>query len=215
MRISTKTTLIIMGTLIIGFIIGVLGGGLLHQKRFDRIQRMDPGQRFTEVLDGIIKPDESQRQAITAVLKKQTQKIALLEEEYQSEIFVIFDSTRLEIKSLLSEEQIKQLENTMAKGQDHFISRRIERLNELLQLSKIQREQIEQIMRQSAPNIAPKKHPFLIEGRKDRANVRQMREELDKKIESVLTPEQIKIYVEFHRHRMRPIFKSIELPPNE
>ncbi len=215
MKISTKTSIILLSILFLGIIIGVLGSGILHQKRFEKIQRMDSGQRFTEALFCIIKPDKTQRQIIADILKNQTQKIALLEEEYQNEIFTVFDSTRLEIKSLLSEEQLKQLENKMDKGQDHILSRRIKHLDKLLHLSDKQREQIEQIMKESAPNFASSKHPFFMEDRKSRANIRQIKEKMGKVIEAILTPEQIEIYRESRKHRTRHMSKSFKPPSDE
>ena len=190
MKISTKTSIILLSTLILGVIIGVLGSGLLHQKRIEKIQTMDSGRRFKEVIFDFIKPDKSQRQTIEGILKKQTVKISQLEEDYQGEVFSIFDSTKMEIKSLLSEKQLKQLEKGMNKGQDHYLSRRIRHLKELLKLSDEQYKELEELVRES--EMA--KHSFIFQGKINRTDRRKMREELIKKIEVLLTPEQIEKY---------------------
>ncbi len=78
MKMSTKTTFVILGTLFIGIIIGILGGGIIHQQRiekFDRMRRMNPEQRFAEVIDEIIKPDEKQSDQIKDIMDEQAEKI--------------------------------------------------------------------------------------------------------------------------------------------
>ncbi len=210
MKVSSKTSLILLGTLIIGIIIGALASGLLQQKRIEKIKRMDPGQRFKEVLFHIIKPDKDQRIEIENILKEQTKKIGALDEEYQSEIFTVFDSTRMKIKSILTEKQLRQFEKRINKGQKHFTARRLKHMKESLQLSEEQYEKIEEIMLQSK---APK-GPFFFGNKSDYANRQRSRDSLIKKIESILTPEQFEKYKEMSQ-RSRHNYKSHKIQNEE
>jgi hypothetical protein len=193
MKVSSKTSFILLGTLIIGIIIGALGSGLMQQKRIEKIKRMDPGQRFKKALFDIIKADKAQQQAIEKILKEQTAKIAQLDDDYQSEIFTVFDSTRMKIKSILTEKQLQQFEKGIYKGHKSFIARRLKHMRELLELSDEQYEKIEKILRQSKTQ----KSPFYFFSNKSNYENRQhSRDSLMKKIESILTPEQIEKYKE-------------------
>ncbi len=210
MKISTKTTIILLSAVVLGVIIGVLGSGLLHKKRYEKIQTMDPGQRFKEVLFDIIKPDKIQRQAIEDILKEQTAKISLLEEDYQGEVYAIFDSTKIKIKSILTEKQLEEFEKEMNKGHERIISRRINHLKKSLQLSDEQYKEIYQIVKET--EMAK---PFFFQSNQSRRERRQMREMLMKKIETVLTPEQIKRYHEMQRRGMGPRFTPPETTPHK
>ena len=213
MKISTKTTLIILATLSIGIIIGIIGGGRFHQKRFDKIRRMNPEHRFVEILDRIIKPTDEQNQRIKEILEKQSKKIALLEEDYQVEIFTVFDSTRLQIKTLLTDEQMNKLEQEISRGGEKFTSRMLKRLDSYLDLTDDQRDKIEDLFKEMSKNFRFDKSPFM--GRKgfNKPGFRQLRVEMDKKIEAVLTPEQVEKYREFKERRKAHFSKPFDMPP--
>ncbi len=213
MKISTKTTLIILATLLIGTAIGILGSGIFHQKRFDRIRQMHPEQRFVEILDRIIKPAEEQSRLIKEILEKQSKKIAALEENYQGEIFTIFDSTRIQIQSLLTKEQMNKLEQEMSRGGEKFAARMLERLDNDLDLTDDQREKIEEIFKEMSKNSKFDESPFT--GRKGfrKPGFRQLRMEMDKKIEAVLTPEQAAKFREYKENRKPHFSKPFDMPP--
>lgn len=213
MKTSTKSTFVIIGTLIIGIILGILGGGILHQKRFEqveRMRRMAPEKRFEKTINEIIKPDEKQRNRIRELLKKQADKIAQLDEEYQSKILSIFDSTRQQINSSLNEEQIIRLEEQLINGHKQFIERHLERLDKILDLSNEQREKIEGILNNFQPPFSKNHRSHLGKPNKRRQKIFNNFEEMDKKIESVLTPEQQKKYSKFKLNRI----KNRRTPPS-
>ena len=201
---STKTTFIILGTLVIGIIIGILGGGIIHQQRmeqFDRIRRMNPEQRFAEVIDEIIKPDDKQRDQIKDIMNEQAEKIVRIDDEYQSQILEMFDSTRQKINSLLTKDQIISLEKHLARGHKRFYRGRLERLSRYLELTKEQQRKIEEIFKEFAPQFDPNKE--LLSGKKIRRiqKIENQFDKIDQKIESVLTQEQIKKYLQFRERR--------------
>ncbi len=201
---STKTTFVILGTLFIGIIIGILGGGIIHQQRieqFDRMRRMNPEQRFAEVIDEIIKPDEKQRAQIKEIMDDQTDKITRIDDDYRSEILAMFDSTRKKINSLLTEDQIISLEKHLARGHKRFYRGRIERLSRSLELTEEQQRKIEEIFRDFDPPIDHERG--LLPGRKNRKppEFNKHNDEIDQMIRSLLTPEQLKKYSRLRRRQ--------------
>jgi hypothetical protein len=204
MKMSTKSTYIILGTLIIGIVIGILGGGILHQKRFERFEdmrRMKPEQRFSEMIDEIVRPNENQRKLIKDVLEKQAEKIAELDEVYHGKILTIFDSTRQVINSSLNEEQIKRLEERINKGSEQFVKRHLQRLDQVLDLTKDQSRQIEEILKKFKPPFRQAKKLSFDRQGKNKTKFKNHMDEMDSEIETVLTPEQIEKFNRFKERR--------------
>jgi hypothetical protein len=212
MTTRSKTTFIILGTLIIGMVIGALASGMWRQKRIEKFDRMQPRRQFIETIENIIKPDDVQRKAIEKVLEKHFEHVAKIRERHEQEMMASFDSLKQELDSLLTEEQVKRLEENLKKSHHRFRDRRLDRLTDVLQLTPDQQKRIEEILRRNAPDFRRFRQPPPPDSIPGRAGFMEQRKKIDTEIEAVLTPEQRKKYEEFKQYQDFP-FDRPSRPP--
>jgi hypothetical protein len=110
MNLQVKPTLIIIGTLLIGIVLGALMSGTLAERRHRKIRSMMRPDGFSEQLIEVIQPqDNEQRDAIAAVLRNTGRRIDEMMRESRAEIHGTVDSMALELKPLLTDEQNARL----------------------------------------------------------------------------------------------------------
>lgn len=215
MKTKTVTTFVVLATLIIGIVIGALAGGIWREKRVEKFGKMRPQRQFIEVMENIIKPDEAQREEIERVLEKRFEHIAQIRERHEQEMVAAFDSLGVELNSLLTEAQLKRLEEHFDKSSRTFVNRKLDRLTDVLKLSEDQRKQIEEIYRRHEPGFMGFRKSARADSIRNRLDLSGRRERLDEEIEKALTPEQRDKYRQFRERRERREFRfgSPPAPP--
>jgi len=193
---KSKTSLILIFTLLIGVIIGSLITGFIRQQRVHRFNRMKPQEKFIHAMERIIKPTDDQHSEINRILEKYYSKIHEVREQHQGELLAIFDSLRNDIGLILTDEQKNRLEREMEKGIRRFSRLKLDKLSEELELSDKQHSQVEKIFANLERNIRKNfgdRRGF----RGDRkTNMFEHLQKFHQEIESVLTPEQIEKFRE-------------------
>jgi hypothetical protein len=117
MHTKTKSILVLSGVLIIGIIIGALGSSLLRQNMLEeRISRFRTPEGFTERILDRIDPDPDKREAVKNVLIKQHKRLTEKFEHTRMQMESHVDSVLLQLKPLLTEEQLERA--------THFLKRR-------------------------------------------------------------------------------------------
>jgi len=205
MTTKLKTTFILIGTLVIGIIIGALISGTLRQHKSDRIREMHAQDRFLRGMEQIIKPDDEQKDEIKKILEKRFQQLSEVKEKHLTEIAVILDSLHQEMDKVLTKEQKERLERQIDKFSSRMIQSRVDRLAALLQLNDNQIRKIESIYENFEKEMRNRfKKPFK-EHFQDKEDIKKLLERLYQDIEEVLIPEQREKYKEMHS-KMRPPF---------
>lgn len=110
MRMGTKSILMILMTLIIGLVIGFLIAGAFARHRVQRFATMREPGHMAGFLERMIDPDESQREAVRAVLQKHSRLFLELHSRFEDEMMALRDSLRKDLDPILTEEQKKRLE---------------------------------------------------------------------------------------------------------
>jgi hypothetical protein len=110
MKMETKTVLIILITLIIGMIIGALITGAFARHRVQRFMTMGEPGHMVGFLERMIGPDESQREAVRAVLQKHTEQFLELHSQFEGEMLALRDSLKKDLDPILTDEQKVRLE---------------------------------------------------------------------------------------------------------
>jgi hypothetical protein len=111
MNLQVKPTLVIIGTLLIGIVLGALMSGTLAERRHRKIRSMMRPDGFSEQLIEVIQPQDSdQRDAIAAVLQNTGRRIDEMMQESRADIHATVDSMALELKPLLTDEQNARLQ---------------------------------------------------------------------------------------------------------
>jgi Spy/CpxP family protein refolding chaperone len=197
MKNKTKTSFILLGTLVIGFIIGAIFSGIIRQQKIHQISEMHEHERFIKGMEKIIQPSEEQKEKIDKILKKRSQKITEIRKKYQEEIATIFDSLHQDMAEVLTDQQKERLENQMQRFSSRMIQTRLEHMTTVLGLSDEQRQQIEKMMKdmeeEMRERIKSRQKPDKNwrDNRQDwRGGARDIFEKYDKEIEALLTPEQ-------------------------
>ena len=101
MNTKTKSTLVLIGVLLIGIIVGALGSSLIRKNLWnDRISRFRSPQGFTERLLNIIQPDADQKAQVEQILLLHHQKMELITERSHSLIKAHADSLLIDLKPI-------------------------------------------------------------------------------------------------------------------
>ncbi len=110
----TKSTLLLLATLVIGLVLGALLNGYFVRQRLDRIGHFATPLGFGERIERAIEPtSEEQREAIRAVLDDAAPKAVAIMRESRSRMAALNDSVKAELGNVLSEDQMKRLDERM------------------------------------------------------------------------------------------------------
>lgn len=124
MEIKTKSNLIIIGSLIIGIIIGsIVTVSILKPKSSNRVDWRKPGSYQKRMFE-IIKPNETQKDSLAKVMKKYEEKMMRHHKTAMEEYRLKADSLRAELKRFLSDEQIEILEKYRKEKSERYKRRR-------------------------------------------------------------------------------------------
>jgi len=114
MKLTTKTTMLLIGVLIIGIVIGSVAVSsylrFRHERKFAEFRR---GEGFISEMEQIIDPRPEQKDQIHSILVKHSEWIQKFSDE-QFRIFVAsLDTLNQELSEVLTPEQMKRFEQRM------------------------------------------------------------------------------------------------------
>ena len=110
MKIHTQSAIIILGTLIIGILLGgVLSTVFVHQ-RFQKIQSMlGPGHFSEHLIDQVIQPvDNAQREKLIAIAESTAVKSQALIGQFHEGMKTNMDSLLTQVEPLLTKDQYER-----------------------------------------------------------------------------------------------------------
>ncbi len=113
MTVRTKTTLIILVTLLIGIVIGAAGRGALAWYYFGRPPGPFDSDRVRHMLTRTIDPTPDQVEALDEILDRHSEKFMDLAAEHASVARTMADSMLAEIAPILSEDQMARLQEKL------------------------------------------------------------------------------------------------------
>jgi len=109
---KTRAGLMLMGTLLIGIVIGFLAAGALGQRRVERFERMRGRGGFVEFMLDVIQPrDEAQREAIVPVLEETARRNREIVAGTRQDLAAEIDSLKVRLAPVLDAEQMRRLED--------------------------------------------------------------------------------------------------------
>ena len=114
MNTKTKSTLVIIGALFIGIIIGAMGSTMFRRSLFeDRIARFRTPEGFTQRLIEVIQPDSAQREAVNEIMTKHHKKILEIGRQGRELIKSHTDSLLKELEPVLRPDQLERLKERL------------------------------------------------------------------------------------------------------
>ena len=216
MNIKTKTSLVIVFTLIVGMVIGALLSRALLQKRVARVFSMRNPNTFVQSYLETIKPDSDQEKQIKEILERNGQRFEDIRSKSRQDLESSMLSMMSELESLLTPEQIKRLEEKPSMGRSRFGMRSPEGelalLTTELALTDDQTSQLKKLFEDLimlAPDIRQRGTP-----KEMNRNLQEQMQKREEEINKILTAEQKKKYDELMKNRRRRPPSSTEYFPN-
>jgi hypothetical protein len=121
MNTKTKSAVVLLSVLIIGIVIGALGSTLLRRNLWqDRVERFRTPHGFTERLLNTINPEPDKREKVYQILLEHHTKMLNHMEQTRDKMKIHGDSLLLELKPLLTEEQLNRVEKLLKRGPRGF-----------------------------------------------------------------------------------------------
>lgn len=121
MKTIAKTSLVLIGTLIIGIIIGTIGSTILRRNLMEeRAARFKTAEGFTNRLIHVIEPDSSQKKAIEKILFEHHQQVQEISSDFHVQMKSKTDSLLKDLKPILTEEQYDRLEKRLKHRRPFF-----------------------------------------------------------------------------------------------
>lgn len=106
---KTKPILLIILTLIIGFVLGMLTSAQIRFNKLKPVRVFFSEERFREGFYRIIQPDEKQKAEIDKILEKYAKKNSELQENFRKEADSNMKAFRKEVDSKLTKDQLARL----------------------------------------------------------------------------------------------------------
>ena len=123
MKIRTKSTLVIIGVLLIGFFIGFLTHFLIIRNRILDFKDVSKRNEINQLLIERLDLSEDQVEIVNPILDKYEMKFRQFGINARKEMAVIIDSLRSDLKPYLTKEQISQL-NTRYKRFQNLLEKK-------------------------------------------------------------------------------------------
>ena len=103
--------LLLLGALLIGAVLGGLIHARMVEQRIERIGYLRSERGFIRHVERVVAPsDEAQREAIRAVLRRNAERMVDLRFQFRDAVEALLDSTRAELDSVLTDDQMERLE---------------------------------------------------------------------------------------------------------
>lgn len=124
MTARTKSILLLLGTLLIGMLLGVFIHALMVENRIERLTSLRSQAGFVRFMDKMIEPtDDAQREAIQAALEDAAAALNAHHTESREALEGIMGTFRASLDSLLTEEQLEALNERMERAWKYRKSR--------------------------------------------------------------------------------------------
>jgi hypothetical protein len=122
-----KTLLAVMGILIIGFVAGFFTHRSMMEQRLKKLSGKRTAEAVEDRLLRLIEPEDEQLAQLKPVLEKYALRLSELGKAFHQSRLAVYDSLKAEVRPLLREEQIPQLEEAI----DHMKRRRFSKKHRL------------------------------------------------------------------------------------
>ncbi len=130
---KAKPILLVIGTLIIGFVLGMLTSAQIRYHKLKPMKVYFSEDRFRDGIYKTIEPDEQQKEKIDLVLSKYAKINSDLQTDFRKTLDVSMKEFRKELESNLTKDQLAKLKEMDDKRQEMFRQGRRERKDDSIQ----------------------------------------------------------------------------------
>ncbi|HZY24897.1 MAG TPA: hypothetical protein VFE71_03665, partial [Bacteroidales bacterium] len=129
---KTKLIIVIVLTLVIGFVIGMLTSAQMRFHRLKPVRMYFSEERFREGFYSAIQPDEKQKAQIDIILNKYAKINTDLQNNFRKELDASMKDFRKEVDSNLTKDQILRLKDMDDRRQEMIRQNRMNRGNDTI-----------------------------------------------------------------------------------
>lgn len=114
MQTRTKSAFLLLAVLALGIVIGILAGGVMNNRRMNRLARMRTGPGIAQLVERAVQPEsEEQRERIREIMDDAAPRFAEVFMSTREELRTLSDSVMSELEEVLSPDQMKELQRHM------------------------------------------------------------------------------------------------------
>ena len=212
MNVKTKTTFIIIVTLIIGIAIGAMLNRALLQHRINRTFSSRNPDHLPVFYEKILDPNIEQTQKIRSILQKHALTVSKIRDKYQEEMLSANESFETQLYPLLTPIQKSRLNRRpfnrwqfLRRGErlrnlpqkNNFIQNRLSFLKKELSLTEAQVEKIKRILAKYSQDQNPKRGEDRLRDQRSGTFIK----ETDQAIQEILTEKQKEKYQILQKER--------------
>jgi hypothetical protein len=107
---KTQIVLVIIGSLLLGFVIGVLATGRITQRKVEHIKQMGTPDGIHKRFYRLIDPSDAQKDSIKPILREFARKSDTLRREHWHQHKSLFNEMVEQLTPFLTDEQVERLE---------------------------------------------------------------------------------------------------------
>lgn len=115
-----KTLLMLVGTLVIGIVIGAVGMSIFTSKKWKSYSEPITKERFTQKIIRIIEPNEEQLAKIKSIIEQHGERASSISKENSERIVENLESLYRELTPFLNETQKQKFENKINRIKQKF-----------------------------------------------------------------------------------------------
>ena len=113
MKSATQSVLILVATLLIGFVVGAFATGALGSHRMARVERLRERGGFIEHMERAIEPrDQDQRSSILPIVEEAAERNRLIIDSARADLRTALDEMITELEPYLDEAQLRRVRET-------------------------------------------------------------------------------------------------------
>jgi len=110
----TKSVLLLVVTLLLGIVLGGVLTGWWVQSRADRVRALRTPSGFVErVVERVEPTSAAQRDSVEVIARRAARQLERLRRSHRQQTMTVLDSMRVELRTVLSEEQINTLDRRL------------------------------------------------------------------------------------------------------
>jgi hypothetical protein len=113
MTVKTKIALTVIGTLLVGIVVGVVGGAALVDWRRSKFADRDFRDRFIQSFERELDLTADQRDSVTVIINRWADRQSTLFQQHFQATQALMDSMKADLTPVLTPDQLSRLDHRM------------------------------------------------------------------------------------------------------
>ena len=115
---KTKAILIVIATLLIGFLLGMLTSAQIRHSKLRKMRTSVSGRDFAEMMMEVINPDDQQRIELEQVMKSYEKRTREMQSEFRRDFDSVSTAFKKDIDTLLTPDQLARVREMESRNRE-------------------------------------------------------------------------------------------------